>query len=90
MINKNQEAVSQLCEAVFLFSKFNDIFLVFDFYGAEIRKSTKKSSCQAAFFLKLCARASNPASTATFSLPRSMKRLNPWLFLILPNTGSTS
>jgi hypothetical protein len=30
---------------------------------------------QATFFLKLCARASKPVSTVTFSIPRSMKRL---------------
>ena len=50
----------------------------------------KKSLFQAAFFLRLCAKANNPASVVTFSLPLSINLLNPWLFFMLANTGSTS
>jgi len=38
-------------------------------------KNASKELYYATFFLRLCARASNPASISTFDLPRCMKRL---------------
>ena len=42
------------------------------------------------YFLILCAKATSPNSTFTFSFDLSLNRLKPWLYLMSPKTASGS